>query len=156
MTRAGTLKRARYGLGPAGLPCPLPGELSCEAASLSSTPAPESHRNPEKPAPCGRREALVWRGVGLGAGGLGDEAGGPGLHNQGLFLKEKLTLQTSPTTSVPTPRASVQPGSWALLLCGQGTFVIIPPYEVVTPTPTGQRKTSCSERVGNSPETHSG
>lgn len=62
--RGDTLNLARYGLGPTGFPCPLPGELSCQAASLSSTPAAESHRNPANPAPCGRRRGVsVRRGL---------------------------------------------------------------------------------------------
>lgn len=52
--RAATLNRPRYGLGPVDFPCPLLGELSCEVASFSSTPAMVSHRNPEYPAPCSR------------------------------------------------------------------------------------------------------
>lgn len=72
--RSDTLNLARYGLGPAGFPCPLPGELSCQVASLSSTPAAVSHRNPANPAPCGRRQGVsVQRG--LSGGVLSPELG---------------------------------------------------------------------------------
>lgn len=61
------MNHAKYGLGPVGFPCPLPGEHSGAVASLSSTPAAVSHRNPENPAPCRRRGSVSLERVSPGA-----------------------------------------------------------------------------------------
>lgn len=134
-TQSEYLESRQVRAGACGLPVPVAWGALLRGSVSQLHPGPRVPQEPREAGPLRRREVLVWGGVGSG---LGVEAGGPGLHAQGLFLKQKLILQASHSTSFPISRA-FQP-AWVLLLW-VGHRLIIPSSEVATPTPIGQRKT---------------